>query len=278
MTLPELWHADAELRLELHAAAPGLHRYERHAHDEYSLIVLTCGSKLLRVGSEAHRVHAGQIVVIPPGTSHDCEPWGPTDWGHRCLYASPALAAQAAGEPRFAHDPPPLRAVIDAPDLAQAILDWHRGAERARASGQDATGLALIGEVLRRAATGRSGPAEGAGRAAQARLPHYLAALRRDLASKLDLDGLAALVGVTRFQVIRDIKAVLHTTPGGLLRDLRLREAKRLLRADVPISEVGALTGFADQSHLTRAFRGAYAVTPGGYRPPQRSPSTSSMS
>lgn len=46
----------------------------------------------------------------------------------------------------------------------------------------------------------------------------------------------------------------------------RLNEARQLLRANVPLADAAAMTGFADQSHLGRCFRRAFGVTPGRYR------------
>jgi AraC-like DNA-binding protein len=48
--------------------------------------------------------------------------------------------------------------------------------------------------------------------------------------------------------------------PSAYLRQLRLREARRLA-AGAAIAEVAFATGFADQSHLTRWFRRTYGIT-----------------
>jgi AraC-like DNA-binding protein len=39
-----------------------------------------------------------------------------------------------------------------------------------------------------------------------------------------------------------------------------------LLEHDVPLAEIAAHCGFADQSHFTRAFGRAYGAPPGRYR------------
>ncbi len=46
----------------------------------------------------------------------------------------------------------------------------------------------------------------------------------------------------------------------------RLNAARALLRAGMTPAAVATETGFADQSHLGRAFRRAFGVTPGRYR------------
>lgn len=51
---------------------------------------------------------------------------------------------------------------------------------------------------------------------------------------------------------------------------LRANLARRGLQAGLPIAEVAAATGFADQSHLGRVFRRVFGVTPGRYRVPEK--------
>jgi AraC-like DNA-binding protein len=46
----------------------------------------------------------------------------------------------------------------------------------------------------------------------------------------------------------------------------RVRHAMPMLRAGRPIAEVGARTGFADQSHFTRVFKQQTGVTPKVYQ------------
>jgi AraC-like DNA-binding protein len=54
---------------------------------------------------------------------------------------------------------------------------------------------------------------------------------------------------------------------GGLIDDIRFREAKRLLQDPaICIGEVARAVGFEDQSNFTRMFRRIAALTPGEYR------------
>jgi AraC family transcriptional regulator len=56
-------------------------------------------------------------------------------------------------------------------------------------------------------------------------------------------------------------------SPSDYLRSLRLAEARRLLLAtNHPLCQIATNCGFADQSHLTRIFKRAYALTPARYR------------
>lgn len=58
-----------------------------------------------------------------------------------------------------------------------------------------------------------------------------------------------------------------HEPLGTYVRRLRVDwAAEQLLRTDAPIATVAAEAGFADQSHLTRAFRRVTGTTPAAYR------------
>jgi AraC-like DNA-binding protein len=98
------------------------------------------------------------------------------------------------------------------------------------------------------------------------RLRRYAQVIEEKLAAPLDLQRLAGAAGVTRFQVIRDFKKVTGLTPGAFIRDRRLRRASALIGHGVGLAEAAAAAGFADQSHLSRAFRAMHGITPGAFR------------
>jgi len=92
-----------------------------------------------------------------------------------------------------------------------------------------------------------------------------LARLDGDPASPISLTELAKLVGVNRFQLLRGFAREVGTTPHAYLVQRRIQFARRLLVAGRPIVEAAIDAGFADQSHLTRAFVRQFGITPGRY-------------
>jgi AraC-like DNA-binding protein len=84
--------------------------------------------------------------------------------------------------------------------------------------------------------------------------------------AELNAGVLATLVGRSRFAVHRAFRGVYDMAPSDYQRQVRLRRARSQLTDGLPIAEVAAAVGFADQAHLTRWFKRYYGVTPGEFR------------
>ena len=70
---------------------------------------------------------------------------------------------------------------------------------------------------------------------------------------------------MSRFHLCRAFARTYGLPPHAYQLQLRLAEAKRQLAAGRPPAEVAAAIGFADQSHLTKRFKGAFGITPGQF-------------
>ena len=98
---------------------------------------------------------------------------------------------------------------------------------------------------------------------ARRRFAMYVAAMPN---RRCELQRLADVAGVTRFQVIRDFRQVTGLTPGALLRNRRLRVASRMIEQGATAVDAAFAAGFADQSHLSRSFRSTHGITPAMFR------------
>ncbi|GAB4357303.1 MAG: hypothetical protein Kow0026_17540 [Oricola sp.] len=66
--------------------------------------------------------------------------------------------------------------------------------------------------------------------------------------------------------MIRSFRKATGLPPHAYLRHVRVERARRMLLEKMPLAEVGLAAGFADQSHLTRAFKQITGMTPGRSR------------
>ncbi|MFD2767003.1 helix-turn-helix transcriptional regulator [Micromonospora eburnea] len=82
------------------------------------------------------------------------------------------------------------------------------------------------------------------------------------LAAGATVAATAAEVGLGARALHRRSQALFGYGPKTLARILRMRRALDLARAGTPLAEVAALTGYADQPHLTRDFKHFTGVPP----------------
>ena len=242
------------------------HRYDLHTHPTYVIALITAGCEAVRVGGRREMLPAGQVLVVHPEESHDGEAGCAAGWAYRTFYPPVELMRAVAGElgqaglPQFGHG------AIDDPVLVPMLAAAHRLAELGdRDEAEGALLVALRRLILVHGDGGRPGRARlhgGAGR----RMAVYRDMIEGDPGGRFDLAGFAAAVGVTRFQVIRDFRVATGLTPGGFVRDRRVRVARRLIEGGETLAGAAAAAGFADQSHLSRAFRLAQGFTPGALR------------
>lgn len=105
---------------------------------------------------------------------------------------------------------------------------------------------------------GRLGVAE------MARLREYIAA---HMSGPLSLEDLARVLGIGPWTLNRQLRATTGDSAYRFVVQCRIERARDLVRNGLlPLKEIAALTGFADQAHMTRAMKARLGVTPGQLR------------
>jgi AraC-like DNA-binding protein len=89
--------------------------------------------------------------------------------------------------------------------------------------------------------------------------------LHANYTNSVTLDQLVELTGVSRVHISRTFKQRVGLAPHEYLLQLRIACAKARIAEGLSIADAAALSGFADQSHLTRHFKRITHLTPGAY-------------
>lgn len=245
------------------------HRYELHTHPTYVVALITQGCERLHIDHRKATAPVGTVLVVHPEECHDGEAGAADGWAYRTLYPSVSLMSAVAHE--LGRQGPPVFAqrLIQDAALAGTIATAHRMAEDDDADDAEAAMLLALRRLIADHADRDHGPEPIEPSGSEQRLASYVDAI--DVRDKLDLQRLADITGVTRFQVIRDFKRTTGLTPGGYLRNRRIRLASRLLQDGATIVEAALAAGFSDQSHLSRVCRGTLGITPAMLRHAYRS-------
>ncbi|SME90373.1 transcriptional regulator, AraC family [Tistlia consotensis] len=265
------WRSTRYDDLECLAARFFSHRYALHTHDSYVVGTIVGGCETYLLNGERRYAGVGDLCFVQPGEVHDGEPHG-EGYAYRMTYPTVALMRQVASEVtgRPVTATPSFRApVVHDPEAAARFAAAHRSlAEGDRLAG-DERFVSVLAVILSRHADIGEAIVPGRENRAVGRVRDYLDA---HFAEDVELAELAAVAGLSRFHLIRAFRRETGLTPHAWLTDRRVRAARPLLAAGLAPGEVALACGFADQSHLTRAFKARVGVTPGRFRAAGREP------
>jgi AraC-like DNA-binding protein len=82
----------------------------------------------------------------------------------------------------------------------------------------------------------------------------------------INLDSLAALVGLTRFSLAKQFRQRVGISPYQYVCRVRIRNARSLIEQGERPTEIAGAVGFFDQSHLAKHFKRLCGITPSQYR------------
>lgn len=91
--------------------------------------------------------------------------------------------------------------------------------------------------------------------------------IQAHLAQDLSLEALAQQIGFSPYHFARLFRQTTGESPHQFVLRQRIERAQHLLeKADLPLVHIALESGFADQSHLTQAFKRHLGLTPRAYR------------
>lgn len=224
-------------------------KFRRHSHDSGHICAVLGGGFLERDKSSWRDVGPG-TVRVSGGARHDIDF---SDTGALCLVME--VSGDEVGTlnaPRFFENDSRLSA------LAFEI----RSASEKRDAASSLKSESLTTEFLAQIARRLGGKPE--------LVPPWLERVRsmiHDTAGRISVSGLANEAEVHRVHLARTFRDHYGIPVTRYARQVRVQAALGLLaRRDVSLAHVAFETGFADQSHLTRAVRAESGRTPGAIR------------
>ncbi len=237
------------------------HEYPPHSHEAFVVAVTELGGSIIKSRGAVEAADASELFVFNPAEPHQGWMGNSRHWRYRSLYLTRSAIDEVARGLGVAEVPYFTRNMFGDRDLIDGFLALHRALEQGGDLFRERELLiGTFGRLFRRHGS-------GGGRIAAA--PRDAAALRKTVetmralhADTLRLDELAAMVGLTTFQLIGLFKRAVGLTPHAYLTQMRLNAACRHLRRGQKIAEVAVATGFYDQSALTKHFKRCYGITP----------------
>ncbi|MBJ9999731.1 AraC family transcriptional regulator [Erwinia sp. S38] len=244
--------------VELYRAHITHYAFEPHTHEAFGIGTIDIGAERFRYRGEQHLAPVDSLVLMNPDELHTGESASEGGWQYRMIYLEPQRLAELTGESGWWFD----RAVRHHPQHAREVSQiLSRLWQTDDALAIDGLLLSLC-DVLRPHARNVC-PSETSARHRFDRVRDYL---RDNLAERITLGDLSALMSLSPYHFQRQFKAQYHVTPHQMLMAFRLYHARQLLIDGMPSAEVAAAVGLTDQAHLTRSFAARYGITPARYQ------------
>jgi AraC-like DNA-binding protein len=237
--------------------------YHKHRHDTYGICLTDAGVQEFDYRGAARVSLPGQVTVLHPDELHDGHAGTEAGFGYRLLYVEPALIFDAVrlltgkeGSLPFVRDP-----VFTNPKLSTAI---HSAFE------EDPDPLALDDLILQLA----EGLLQADPSATKPAMPRHLDVTAIERARQfLDAEKtrvvrsweLEAVTALSRYDLARQFRAVIGTSPYRYLLMRRLAFARAEMASGRALVDIALEAGFADQAHFTRVFAAAFGISPARY-------------
>ncbi|MGI8918465.1 MAG: AraC family transcriptional regulator [Pyrinomonadaceae bacterium] len=259
-----VWRPNDVPGIELRSGTAVKEPYPRHWHEEYQFCFIQAGGGELFYRGAHHDTPQTSLFIVHPGEVHSNQT--KTGCSFRSMYVDSELISKTiAGATGRAQSLPffPNPLVLDR-EITSRYNTLHLSLEHSATTlERESLLLDLLTQLLARHAQDPfQPPTPKKARRAVAEVRDYIIEFH---SRNISLQELAHLANLSPFYLTRIFAATVGMPPHAFQTQVRIARAKNLIRIGLPLSDVAALTGFADQSHFIRHFKHLMKITPGDY-------------
>ncbi|WP_040984347.1 AraC family ligand binding domain-containing protein [Oceanobacillus jeddahense] len=257
-------YLDPDLDVEAYRFKGITQKFPAHFHDYYVIGFIEEGERELICRGEEYVIQPGDVLIFNPYDTHSCEQVDGGTLDYRCINVNANVMKKAMFEmkgeevlPRFKEN------VLYQSEVSSALKDIHvKILEKEEAFQKEELFLYLIEELIE-INSDLTIPEEGLESSQKVQeISNYL---EEHYTQKVSLQALSDLTGWSKYHLLRTFTRQKGISPYSYLETVRVNHAKKMLEQEIKPIEVAFLTGFSDQSHLTRFFKSMIGLTPKQY-------------
>lgn len=263
---PKIWRSQYLPSIELVHGFGKSYSLPRHFHEELELNIKQGDGWQFDYRGTMYNVPSNTLVVTQPGEAHYADSNSDRGCTFRGIRVGVDLLQQVATEvagrttalPFF-----PMPLVYDR-DLNTQIIQVHQSLEQSISKLEQQTSIQdLLARLILRCAKNPPCQAKlGEERQPVERIRVYL---EDHYNQEVSLAQLAQIANLSAFHLNRAFRKAFGMPPHAYQIQVRILQAKKLLRKEWPIDKVAFESGFASQSHFGSHFKKLVRVTPRQY-------------
>ncbi|EOQ63971.1 hypothetical protein F935_01601 [Acinetobacter calcoaceticus ANC 3811] len=239
--------------------------YKSHSHPTFSIGAIDEGNSVFQSSfGTAQKISAGTLVIVPAHIEHSCNPLPDQAWSYQMMHLDISWLNQWYAEFQkggFDLNLPQHRPlIIKDESLYQAFSGMNKTLfdpqklilEKEQSLIYCLTQLLLPHFILEEI------------QKTQYLYEDFLDLIHIIKSSEqfISLEELAQQVGLSRYAIIRLFKANVGLTPHAFQINLKINQARELLKQGISLAELAVNLGFSDQSHFHKAFKAHTGITP----------------
>ena len=248
-----------------HVASCGVHMDAKHitvrpkGRSDWHLLYVESGEMLCEIENETVAVGAGGFVLYPPQMPQAYEQnGGVCYWVHFSGTAIPEILLEAGIKSRrvLVKDTPRQEVTR----IFERMIYRYATNQKLRDLSLSSDLVALLLEIGRIVCEGETAVWDD-------RLRSVIVHMHRNYSEPIDLEGYAAMAGLSLGRFTHIFKDTVGASPYAYLLDLRLsRAADILLSTDRSVSETAYEVGFSDPLYFSRLFKKRFELSPDRFR------------
>ncbi len=265
----QYWHNPILPEVELSRANFKRFQFDSHVHLDYHIGVVSSGCQQYSHRGRAYHLGPGLISALNPDETHNGQSDTSDGYQVHVMSVPYHYVSQISREMRqtegFFHTP-----LINDPHLYNAFLTLHLMLTQHQSNLSslqlETSMLAFTTELFLRHGNVPQQVEDRNNALSQSQIKQVMAMFHDDPGQEFRLETLANNVGLSKFQFLRKFKQSIGMTPHAYLKRVRLEYAKKALIKGGSVADIAHQVGFFDQSHLNKAFKQAYLITPANFQ------------
>ncbi len=257
-------HVDADLHIEAYRFKGIMQKFPAHFHEYYVIGFIEEGQRHLICQGKEYIINPGDLLLFNPYDVHSCEQIDGKTLDYRCINVTPDAMKKAVFDINGSESLPRFNSnVVQRSEAVSSLKELHLQILNGEREFKKEELFLYLLEELMHDHSNLSFFSSAADTSDE--IKTICSYLEDNYTNKITLDELSKLIGWSKYRLLRSFTKQKGISPYSYLETVRINQAKKLLEQGQKPIDVSFLTGFSDQSHLTRFFKSQVGLTPKQY-------------